>query len=48
MDDESECPEDSVCESCGEVDDLSYYDNGIFGPSGWLCGDCIATAEMEL
>lgn len=42
------CPEDNECECCGEVSDLEYYDNTIFGASGWLCPDCIATAEMEL
>lgn len=43
------CPEDNVCEACEKVDDyLQYYDNGIHGASGWLCLECIATAEMEL
>ena len=41
------CPDE--CDACGKVDDnLSYYDNGIYGHSGWMCGDCISTAEMEL
>ncbi len=43
------CPSDMVCEACEKVsDDLTYYDNGIFGHSGWMCRDCISTAEMEL
>jgi hypothetical protein len=42
------CPVDNMCEACGRIDDLDYYDNEIYGHSGWMCGDCISTAEMEL
>ena len=46
---QDERPADDVCESCGKVDDdLEYYDNYIFGASGWMCGDCRSQAEMEL
>jgi len=46
---EDDCPQDMVCSACDEVsDDLSYYDNGIYGHAGWMCGDCIGGAEMEL
>jgi len=44
-----DCPEDMICDACDKVcDDLSYYDNEIYGHSGWMCWDCISTAEMEL
>jgi len=36
------------CEACGDVTELEHYDNGILGPVGWLCFECIGTAEMEL
>lgn len=43
------CPEDMVCDACDKVsDDLNYYDNEIFGHSGWMCSDCISIAETEL
>lgn len=46
---EHECPDDMECECCHKVmEDLTYYDNSIYGYSGWMCDDCISTAEMEL
>ena len=36
------------CDGCGFVDDLEQYDNGAIEPHGWLCGECIGQAEMEL
>lgn len=46
--DKPEPPKDGMCECCHNKHYEEYYDNGVHGASGWLCAECIETAEVEL